>query len=288
MNASATMTCTDALANQPAIVSDRGYGHAAAEVRLAYEMGLADCDLAAGKAQAALDLAIGWPDSAAVSRDSVRARAEGALGHREGVHQALETLSRETEIPAAFFVETSELWPNSTEDWYMRLAIQAWGRAPGQYSLRGLAASLVHHAGRSLLGLAVASADPERKGGDWAAWTGLIEDARLDREGSRTLFKAQGVDVKDEVTEHEEVVKVETTRDFFNTRHAVSVPKYATKQTHRDVFLPNGKRFFVRYAGIDKGLVGMRVFTAVGRYAGRDGDAGPPVLDALVMIARDQ
>jgi hypothetical protein len=109
----------------------------------------------------------------------------------------------------------------------------------------------MHNAGAHLLDLPVALADPDHAPGEWALWTGVVRDARIDRAGNRTLIEAQGL--QDEAPAEQKVVK---------------------------------SAFLVRYAHVKESLVSAQSFTALGRYAGRDGSGGPPVLDAIVVVER--
>lgn len=133
----------------------------------------------------------------------------------------------------------------------MPLAVQQWSRHPGPYSLQEFVKTLMHNAGAQLLGLSVALAEPDRAPGEWALWTGLVHDARVDRAGNRTLLEAQGLE------------------DEGSGEKAI-----------------DGKSFLVHYPHVKEGLVGMKSFVAFGRYGGRDGAGGPPVLDAVVLVER--
>jgi hypothetical protein len=259
MRTSSTTSCPDVLAQQAAIRGDPHYASQPAPQRAAYELDVANCDLAAGKAQAALDLSEPWHDAVAVRRDSIRVRAEASLNHPDALREALETLAGETDLTADYFASTAELGPYSATEWFVPLAVQQWSRHPGAYSLQEFVSTLMHNAGAHLLGLPVAAADPDRPAGEWALWTGLVRDARIDRAGNRMLLEAQGVDIRDE-----------------------------SDVKHHEVVTPNGKAFFVRYPHVKESLVGGQSFVALGRYAGRDGGGGPPVLDAIVVVERAQ
>jgi len=245
MHASSTATCADVLAQQAAIRSDPHYAAQPAAERAAYELDVANCDLAAGKAQAALDLAEPWHDAVAVRRDSLRVRAAATLNRPDALREALETLAGETDLTADYFAKTAELGPYSATEWFMPLAVQQWSRHP----LQEFVNTLMQNAGAHLLGLPVALADPDHAPGEWALWTATVRDARVDRAGNRTLIEAQGLE---------------------DAAPEAKVAKSA---------------FLVRYPHVKEGLVGVS-FVALGRYAGRDGSGGPPVLDAIIVVER--
>jgi hypothetical protein len=256
MHASSTTSCPDVLAHEAAIRGDPRYARQPAQNRAAYELDVADCDLRSGKAQAALDLADAWHDAVAVRRDELRIRALAMLNRPDDLREALATLVGETELKPDYFVETAELWPFEAAEWLVPMAVQVWQRHSGPLALGQFAGALVHHAGGHLLDLALVSADPSRAPGEWAAWTGKLHDARIDRAGNRTLLEAEGIDVHDEVTEQKVVASA------------------------------TGKPFFVRLPRADERLVHLGMFTALGHYAGRDGGNGAPILDALIVVER--
>jgi hypothetical protein len=146
----------------------------------------------------------------------------------------------------------------------------------------------VHQAGGSghLLSLSVAAADPDRPGGDWALWTGRIQQARLDRGGDQTLLKVEGVDVKQEVTERERLVSVHGRPTFAGGYEAT--PKYETERSSHPVYIPNGREFFVRYPHARESIVTMRTISVFGRFMGRDKGEALPAIDALVVIKREE
>jgi hypothetical protein len=191
----------------------------------------------------------------------------------------------ESRTAGSIFLNATELSPFAGQDWFMTLAIQAWGKGEATESLSSYAAALVHKSGAHLLTLAVAAADPDRPGGDWALWTGRIREARLDREGDQTLIKAEGVEIKTEATEDEKVVSVEAHPTFLGRFEAT--PTYKTERSYRDVAVPNGREFLVRYPHAKENIVGMRTISAFGRFTGRDKDLRVPALDAIVVIKRE-
>jgi hypothetical protein len=289
MHASSTTSCTEVLRHEGAIRSDPRYAQQPAQDRAAYELDVADCDLEAGKAQAALDLADAWHDAVAVRRDQLRVRALATLNQPDALREALGTLAGETDLTAEYFANTAELGAFEASDWLVPMAVQAWKRRPGPFSLRQFARTLVHNAGGHLVHLAVVSADPGRAPGEWAVWTGKVHDARLDRAGNRTVLQAEGIDINDQASEDKVVTSVqgnyiEGRWGHVGVGHVEMTPKYTTEVTHHDVLAANGKAFFVRFARIDEHLVQIGMFTAFGRYAGRDGADGPPVLDAVIIV----
>jgi hypothetical protein len=284
IRAAPSTSCADVIAQAPAIRADSRYEDQPSEDREAYDLRLAECDLSMGMPEPTLELARSWPDRMATRRGQTVARAEAAQGNCDAAREALESIAGEAHLSPTFFLDTTELWPCSAEDWFVSLAIRAWHRSASP-SLDEFASKLVHHAKRNLVPVTLASAEPGRGSGDWAVWTGRIEDARLDRDGDQTLLKAEGVEVKDEITLHEKLVSMETYRAWLGSYE--STPKYTTERTHREVFEPNGRSFVVRYPGAREGLVAMHTITAFGRYAGR-GEDGLPIMNAVEVVDRER
>ncbi len=197
LRAASSATCSDLVAHQSQMLGDPSYGAQAVADREAYEQRLAKCDLSLGRPQATLDLSRGWPET--VSRYEVTARAEAAPGHGDAARQALEKLARESSLPWAFFVDTTEVWPYSAQDRYVSLAMRAWSRSRGP-SLDDYVSALVRHAGERLVTLDLASAEPNQPTGQWALWTGVTEGARVDRDTDQTVLWADGLDVHDRST----------------------------------------------------------------------------------------
>jgi hypothetical protein len=283
MHASSTTSCSDVLTHEAAIRSDPRYPHEPAQDRAAYELDVADCDLQSGKAQAALDLADAWHDAVAVRRDKLRVRALATLKRDDTLREALGTLAGETDLTQDYLVDTAELWPFEASEWLVPMAVQIWQRHPGPLPLRQFAGALVHNAGGRLVDLALVSADPGRAPGEWAAWTGKLHDARIDRAGNRTLLEAEGIDLHDEVTDEKVLTSIQG-------RHMSGrielTPPYKTETEHHETASATGKPFFVRVPHIDERLVRIGTFTAFGHYAGRDAANGAPILDALLVVER--
>jgi hypothetical protein len=249
LRSAASESCPEVLARDPSVRGAASYVQQPAQERSAYELAVAECDLQARRPQAALDLADAWHDAVAVRRDKIRVRALAMLKQTDALRDALGTLAGETELTPEYFIDTAELAPFEASDWLLSVALQAWQRHPGTRSLHEFAGTLVRSGGGQVVDLAVVSAKPEHAQGDWAAWTGKPHGARVDHEGNRTVVDAEGVDVDEGPRQQ-------------------------------------GMPFSVRFAHADERLVHVGTFTAFGRYAGRDGATGAPILDALIVVER--
>jgi hypothetical protein len=279
----ATATCKDILGPSSRVLSDPAYRSLGASDRQTYEHRLAQCKLTFGDPKAALDLSDRWPSSS--DRDEVRARAEAALHHDAAAREALEKLASESALSADFLVDTTELWPYSTQDWYVSLAIQACGRGGGP-PLDELASALMQHGGGTLVQFERASADEQVPPGGWALWIGDIQDVHVDHAGSRTVIRAEGLFERDEVATTTDIVAMEPHWSFFLQRHPDYLPSYRTTVTHRAVLSRSGRPFLVRYPAPSADLASVHTLVAFGRYAGQED--GVPVLDAIAVVSRDR
>jgi hypothetical protein len=229
-----------------------------------------------------MDLSDRWPSSP--DRDEVRAGAEAALHHDAAVRAALEKLASESALSAHFLVDSTELWPYSTEDWYVSLAIQAWGRGGGP-PLDELASALIQHGGGTLVQFERASADEQVPAGGWALWMGDTQDAHVDHAGGRTTIRAEGLFQRDEVSTSTDIVAMEPHWSFFLQKYPDYLPSYRTTVTHRAVLSRSGRSFLVRYPAPSTDLAALQSLMAFGRYAGQED--GVPVLDAIAVVSRD-
>jgi hypothetical protein len=122
-----------------------------------------------------------------------------------------------------------------------------------------------------------------------AVWTGLVRDARIDRDKGETVLFADGVDVQRDIRAIDrkvDSVTGEVKPEPFGRFHVEAKPTYTTERTYADTLVPTGRAFVVRYPRANEAIVAMHAVTAFGRYDGRASD-GRPVLKALVVFERD-
>jgi hypothetical protein len=270
--------CDRILARYPALSSDPAYDRQPPEFRQGYETQVARCALVGDKFESSLAIAKGWPDRLALERDRVIARSEAGLHHDDAAAESLDALSKNALCDTSFFTDTPEFRQYRGKDWFVALAVRAWSRSK-EGSLHGFAARVIGD--EELLALRVAAADPHREKGSWAVWTGVVRDARLDAKTDQTFLLAEGVDVQNEKGAPE-AVKSRATVSGNKIESEITSSSHA----YQEVFVPNGRRFLVRYPRARDSLAAMRTIVALGRYQGRDGDEGLPLLEAVVVIER--
>jgi hypothetical protein len=281
IEAASRTPCHDTLEKHAGITADPRYPEQSYRVRHDYEEHVAACFLSSGEPGKALALAGTWEEDP-VERLYTTARAHAALGDDGAAREALEGLAKARLSDSSLFVTAREFDRYLGQDWFVELGLRAWSRHPTR-SLESFAARLVGVRPDALLTLSVASADERPGKGRWALWTGVVRDARIEHGSQKTVLFAEGVDVVDEVTTQERIVKTETRSA--GTK-AVTTPVYRTEHHHQEKFEPNGREFVIEARGAKPALVELRTVIAFGRYSGRDGAEGRPVLDALVVMDR--
>jgi hypothetical protein len=285
MREASSIPCATVLARHPSIAADPSYVTQPRFERESYEIKVAECAISRGKPQLAIELAKGWSSEVELTRAKITARAQAAMGDEAATRITLEGLAGDGRLDAGFFTETEELQRFAGSEWFLRLALAVW-TVRKQPPIEVFGPRLVHNAGEKLLSLSVASADPTRAPGEWVMWTGVVHDARLDREGDRTLLSAEGIDVKEQLVEVDRSLQSMEVQPHFFGRGATVDPTYKTDRTYEEVFVPNGRNFFVTVPHVSEKLVGLHAITAFGRYRGRDGGNGAPVIEAIAVIER--
>lgn len=278
-------SCPDVVAHLDAVVHDARYAEVPAGARQAYERRVAECDLTLKKYEDAVQLARTWPDTYSDQRDEVVARGEAALGHEAETRAALESYVGWAHSTPDFLTDSTELARYASEEWFVNLGVALWKSGSHDPPLDVFARHFLRHA--TLPSLDVILADPAREPGEWIVWLGHVDDARLDRDKDQTLLASEGVDVREEVLDVDhEVRQMSAHRKALSGEVVMTVQSEATTRTYREVFAPNGRKFFVRYPKVSERLAGLREIVVLGRYEGRDGGDGPPVVQALAVVER--
>lgn len=281
--------CGQLLEDHPELVADEGYPGEPRALREQHEGRVAYCHLDSGDRDAALELATRWSDDFD-GKHRVTAIAAAQRGDESTCQAALQRFSSlKSRDAGRFFVDTPAFQRFRSRDWFVDLAARAW--TGEQYiEIDRLVAALVRAGGPTLVPLHLAAADAGLRPGGWAFWIGVARGSRIDREGNQTVVYAEGVDITKQLVaidkELESLeVKAEPGSSIFSRRYELD-PTYRKRRLYIEAFKPNGHRFIVKYPQVRERLVSMPVVMAFGRYAGREGDEGPPVLDALVVGAR--
>ncbi len=271
--------CGKRLEQHVEISKDEHYMEVGVGVREAYEKGIAECYLDRKQPDAAVSLARRWVGNR-IDQLKIVARASAAAGKVDDVRVALQAIAKDREGDPEWFLETPELQPLAAQPWFREVALDAWSHWP-QIPLESYAGRLVQVSGHELLPLRVAAADPDRAPGDYAVWTGVVRDARIDRVKQETVLTAEGVDVRSELQTIDR--RVESVR---RRSSGEVVPSYSTEKTYAERFVPNGRRFVIRYPAVSERLTRMEVVVAFGRYSGRLDPGGEPVLTAWTVADR--
>jgi hypothetical protein len=284
---SAGVACSELLAHYPNAVKASDYADIPASTRSEYEMHVARCEVEQHDDKAALALADSWPAAAASSKLRIHALVAAQLRNEADCRAALEELGASNELEPEFLTENWDLNVFGGRDWFLRVAARSWARRP-EGDLSGFVATLLKNGRVASLSLGLAEGDPTLPAGQWAFWTGIVREGRIDRSAGFVSLTLEEVQISTELRSIDRKVTAvngQTTPSFIGRRWT-STPEYDTERDYEESFTPTGRRFVVRYQAADERLLDARTVQAFGNFAGRDEGSQLPELNAIMVAER--
>jgi hypothetical protein len=283
-----TAPCLDVVAHHATVSKSSDYAEIPVGDRQSYELRVARCDLELHDTKAALALADSWSSESAQNRLRIDALAAAQQRDEAGCRLALEQLSATSVIEPEFLTENEDFLPYAGRDWFIAVAARTWGRRPGE-DMSPYVAVLARLGRRSFLPLGVAAGDPTRPIGEWAFWTGVVREGRIDRANGVVVLTVDEVLVSNDLRVLDrKVTSVHGRRIWFApSGDWKATPEYDTTRDYQESFTPTGRRFVVTYHGLDEQLLALRALQAFGNFAGLDEKSQLPALNAITIVERN-